>query len=538
MAKPVTKRKGKTLSRKMSADELVSMIETACKKAIEGAEDEQETAVAAVEAVEEAEEQEFESSLQNAIESVLGKRKALSDAGEALEGDVSAEEIIAEMAAMIDATGVLEEDEEEEKDEDEDAREDGTAFPSEAPEPQKSRKMPVTRKSASYPTSRKAAQAYETPLQRKYASLFMTAPSMTSAPNEAKSLSPYAKLARSVKCGYWGNGDPDRSAYHARKSYGDANLERSYKALNATNPIAGGYLIPEVYADEIIQLLYDKTFLFEIGAIRMAMPNGNLTIPRFTVGSRATWNGEMRSIKTTEPGFGAIKMTAKQLSAIIPSTRELMQFSAFSNDEAFGADLARRISLGLETGALYGKGGSFEPLGIINTPDVTTIDVSTITDPRLVNSDHITADLIPIIRATALKKNIPTDHLGWVFNSEVEAEIMNAVSPFGDYTYRYEMSSKGTLLGAKFITTNLVTNNDDGTAKILFGNWSNVIVGDAGGLEVESFREGSVVNESGQTFNALQDNGIILRAVMHADIALQYPESIVVVDNVTLSYNL
>ena len=33
------------------------------------------------------------------------------------------------------------------------------------------------------------------------------------------------------------------------------------KALSATSPVNGGFLIPEVYLDEIIELLYSKTVI-------------------------------------------------------------------------------------------------------------------------------------------------------------------------------------------------------------------------------------------------------------------------------------
>ena len=69
---------------------------------------------------------------------------------------------------------------------------------------------------------------------------------------------------------------------------------REFKALSATNPAAGGYLIPEIYLDQIIELLYSKTVIFELGAQKVPMANGNLNIPKMTGGARATWGGEAR----------------------------------------------------------------------------------------------------------------------------------------------------------------------------------------------------------------------------------------------------
>ncbi|GHU69923.1 hypothetical protein FACS1894184_14670 [Clostridia bacterium] len=536
MPKPIIKRKGKTMNHKMEVDELMSMIKNTLKEVIDGQDEEKEFAEPTA-PEEEVAEKEFESSLQKAIESVLGKRKALSDAGEALGGEINAEEIIAEMAAMMDACEDAAEYEDEEKADEEEAREDGTAFPSEAPEPQKSRKKPVTHKSATYPAYRKTAQAYEPPLQRKYASLFTSAPSAASAPNEGKAISPCAKLSRVVKCSNWSHGDPEKAAYFARTRYGDERLERSYKALNTTSPTAGGYLIPEVYSDEIIELLYAQTFLTELGARKVAMPNGTITFPGFLNGSTATWRGENRKIDSTQPGYRSVKMSAKTLSALIPMSNEFLEFNTFSNDEIYGADLIKQISEKLESAALYGAGGDFQPLGILNTPDITKIDVSAITDATLVNGSHITASLFPIIQAAAMKNKINTDRLGWVFNPQVYAEILNAPSPLGDYTYRYEMAAKGTLMGAPYRVTTLLPVNDDGTSTIVYANWSDVLVGDVDGLRIETFREGTAHDVNGDFYSAVEQDGIIMRAVMRTDIALRHPQSVVSVNNVQLSYN-
>ena len=66
-------------------------------------------------------------------------------------------------------------------------------------------------------------------------------------------------------------------------------MAREFKALSATNPASGGFLIPEVYLDEIIGLLYNKTVIKELGARTIPLETGNINIPRMTSGTRATW---------------------------------------------------------------------------------------------------------------------------------------------------------------------------------------------------------------------------------------------------------
>ena len=57
---------------------------------------------------------------------------------------------------------------------------------------------------------------------------------------------------RFQKCMMRANKDYDIAASIARKEYGDGFLERQIKAMSVTAPTDGGYLVPEVYASEII----------------------------------------------------------------------------------------------------------------------------------------------------------------------------------------------------------------------------------------------------------------------------------------------
>ena len=110
-------------------------------------------------------------------------------------------------------------------------------------------------------------------------------------------------------------------------------MAREFKAMSATNPTAGGFLIPEVYLDEVIELLYSKTVIKELGARTIPLENGNLNIPRMTSGTRAMWGGEGRKIASTQPAFGNLRLSAKRLEAIVPQTRELLMSTKYSADD-------------------------------------------------------------------------------------------------------------------------------------------------------------------------------------------------------------
>ena len=119
-----------------------------------------------------------------------------------------------------------------------------------------------------------------------------------------KEVPAHIRLARLVKCmDVYGRHDPERAAYYARKNYGDEEMAREFKALSVTSPTDGGFLIPEVYSDQIIELLYPKTVIVELGAQQVPLTSGNLNLPKMTAGSRATWGGEQRRISASSPKY-------------------------------------------------------------------------------------------------------------------------------------------------------------------------------------------------------------------------------------------
>ncbi len=400
--------------------------------------------------------------IEDAMAVVAEKRKSRKEAGEDL-GDVTAEEVMEAVGEIIDATeGEAKEDDgvEEEVKEDEEVTDEA-----------KGRKA-ATRKHQTKSARKSAAS----PVQRKYSSIYMSRTTPTSTAK--KSIPPAVQLARAIKClDVFGKHDPDAASFYAQRKYDDADMAREFKALSATNPAAGGYLIPEIYLDQIIELLYSKTVIFELGAQKVPMANGNLNIPKMTGGARATWGGEARKIAKTQLTYGNIRLSAKRLEAIVPQTRELLMSTNYSADQLFANDLTRRMELGLDFGAMFGKGGEFQPLGVFTDKEVEHVDAKTLSNEDLADSNgKITADFPVFVRSKVLAKNVDDNKLGWAFNY--------------------------------------------------------LLVGEQMGLETYTTLDGSWVDEEGNQHNAFEENLAATRALMYVDIAARHKESFLHIKNI------
>lgn len=369
-------------------------------------------------------------------------------------------------------------------------------------------------------------------VKRKYSDIFLKGGNGGGMQKKKEEVPPLITFARAVKClDVYGRQDPERAAYYARKKYDDTEMEREFKALSATNPTDGGYLIPEVYSDQIIELLYPKTVIVELGAQTVPLTNGNLNLPKMTAGARAQWGGEQRKIKTSQTKFGNIKLSAKRLEAIIPQSRELLMLSTFSSDSMFANDLTRRMQLGLDYGGLYGAGAEFQPFGIANNKEVENIDATKIGNDDLADTNgKITPDLPIYVRSKAMSKNIDDIHAGWAMNSMLEGIFLNMKTQMGTYIYREEMAT-GKLCGFPYKVSNQIP-TDNGKTDLFFGNWSDLLIGDQMGLETYTTLDGTWTDEDGVQHNAFEENLAATRALMYDDIGVRHAESFIYCKNI------
>ena len=228
---------------KMGADELGEKIKAAVKEAMsEGGDDTGEDSGDVKELIKEA------------VDAANAKRKSRKDDGEDVEGELTTDEI---MEAVEEILGGGSEDEDGEKadGEDDETPEDGGSADDES-KSQKSHGMNSAQagvhsavretKSANQANQPSKATKANPKVNRKYSNIFLTVNS--DKKTEQKQIPAAIQLARAIKClDVFGRGDPDAAACHAEKKYADTDMVRQFKALNATSPTSGGYLIPEIY---------------------------------------------------------------------------------------------------------------------------------------------------------------------------------------------------------------------------------------------------------------------------------------------------
>lgn len=480
------------------------------------------------------------------------KRKARKEAGEELPENISTDEILAEVTTVLEDLGDPVTDHTGEKS-DENGGEGDNSVPPElitsivaALEGQgiKAGKGADKQKSGS-PEVQPAAPA---PVPaRKYANLFLSNSAerdmntkqngfqarIANMPAPERRKAVYGMFGRAVKCIHASGGDVERAAFTAERKFNDTEMAREFKALSAISPADGGYLVPEVYANEIIELLYPATVIYALGARRLGMANGNLNIPKLKTGSRALFTGEARALPKTAPKFGNLKLSAKKLTALIPMSNDLLRSTNFDNDVIVGQDITKQMALGVDYGALLGTGGEFQPLGIIRNKNVLNVDVTTLDAEYASKNGVLTAAFPNYLIASVLKNNVYADGLGFVFNTSVEQFFKSLRDNVGGFIFAEEMNDSHTLAGYPYRATNLLETTG-GKTSIIFGNWNDLVIGEQGALEIETSREGSWTDDTGNLISAFENDQTLIRAINNVDTGLRHDESFAVASKVSV----
>ena len=128
------------------------------------------------------------------------------------------------------------------------------------------------------------------------------------------------------------------------------------------------------------------------------------------------------------------------------------------------------------------------------------------------------------------KKNVRGTMFGWTFNSDVETYLKRMKSSDGKYIWKDEMAT-GMLDGKPYRTTNLIDTANNGTSIMIYGLWSDLLVGEQMGLTTRTSYDATVQTDNGSV-NLFQSVQTATRANMFIDTGLRHDESFIVATNV------
>jgi HK97 family phage major capsid protein len=264
----------------------------------------------------------------------------------------------------------------------------------------------------------------------------------------------------------------------------------------------GGYLV-ETANQGFIDLLRNRSVVFQMGATRLSGLVGNVNIPKQSAAATAYWlAAETTQITESQQTIVQVPLTPKTVGAYTEISRQLLLQSSPDAEGIVTADLAQVTAIAVDKAGLHGAGGSGEPQGIVGSANVGSVTATTIgtgTYGKMLDFQQDLAD------ANALFGS-----LGYVTTPAV-AKLLAGYSRFANTdTPIWD----GNLLNATVAGLPAMTSNQVEAGYMFFGNWSDLIVGEWGILSVEA-----------NPYANFQAGIVGVRAMYTVDIALRRGQS-------------
>lgn len=301
---------------------------------------------------------------------------------------------------------------------------------------------------------------------------------------------------------------------------GRSIFEFQQKTLALSDFSAGGALVPEEFSSEVIPLLYDQTVVFELGAQRIPMPNGNLTMPFADTGVSASYVGEVQNIPVSEPTYGQIQMNAKKLAVVVPIANDLLRTPSASADAFVQRDIVNFFNQRVDLALLRDDGTSGKPKGLREWILDDTSRATNMTGTGTLAEK--VGDLGGLIQRLQERK-IPMIRPGFAFDIRTEWALKTQLDGNGQFVFAPQMDA-GSLFGFPYKSTTAMPNNigvGSNKAEVIFAAFGHFLVGDTETLEITVAPDGAYHNGSA-VVSGLSTDTTPIRAIARHDCAARY----------------
>lgn len=236
---------------------------------------------------------------------------------------------------------------------------------------------------------------------------------------------------------------------------------------------AGGYTV-QTDVGALIPFLDPQGVLTRLGATFLNGLTGNIDWPRNDAASTAVWETEVSAADETSPTFDRVQMSPKRLAAFTDISMQVLRQSTISMENFVRGRLLNARDNALDTAAISPQSGS-APTGIIGTSGVNTVSVAASpTWAKIVQFEtEISAD------------NAIFGNLAYLTTPQVAGILKQVKRDVAGNGFIWEggNTGNGSINGYRALTSTLVPTTG-GAHYMFFGNWSKLLVGQWGGMEI------------------------------------------------------
>jgi HK97 family phage major capsid protein/HK97 family phage prohead protease len=240
------------------------------------------------------------------------------------------------------------------------------------------------------------------------------------------------------------------------------------KATTGYTGTGSNTVATELLAGSFIDVLRNKALLLQ-NATMLSGLTGNVDIPKQTSKTSASWIGEDDAAPSTDVNFGIVSLRAKTLAAKSAITRRLLMQSSIGVEALVRENLARDLAIALDYAGFYGDGTSNAPTGIKATAGVAS--------KTFAGANPTFTELVEMETAVALA-NADVQSMAYIANASFRG-YAKSTKKFSDASMNTIWEQGDTVNGYRALVTNQTAAGD-----VFFGNFSDLLVGMWGGLEI------------------------------------------------------
>ena len=248
-------------------------------------------------------------------------------------------------------------------------------------------------------------------------------------------------------------------------------MDVQQRDLTVGTASAGGNLVAtNLVPSSFIDLLRARSRVAQLGATMLPGLVGNVAIPKLTGAATAYWiTNEATAITESQQTVGQLAMAPKNLGAYTELSRQLMLQSTPAAEQLVMNDLAKVLALAIDLAACEGSGSSGQPTGISATAGIGSVTGTSL--------DY--ADVVEF-QTDAAAGNALADGCAYLTTPAVAGLLMQR-QRFSSTDTPLWMGSvlDGQMAGYRATTTTQIT-----AASMIFGDFSQVVIGEWGMLEI------------------------------------------------------
>lgn len=218
-----------------------------------------------------------------------------------------------------------------------------------------------------------------------------------------------------------------------------------------------------------IDALRAASGVLRAGATTLVDLEDDVKIPKQTGVSTAAWiSAEGGAAAESELTLGSIALSPKTASMYTEVTNQMLQQSTLDMERMIRNDLAGGIAYLVDTGAMTGSGSSGQPTGLNNISGTNSVTLATAATPTWAEAVEM--------ESLVLTDNVSLTTPAYLTTSAVVGNMKTTAKASSTAIFIYE---DGRVNGHPVYVSNAVA-----AGYAYFGNWSDLLVGFFGGLDI------------------------------------------------------